>query len=119
MNDPKHKQEGSDLTPNLGSRADLPAYFTPAQVAEHFKISERALRLQVRQLGCCRIIGKRIFLTEDDLQLLLDSWRPQPTAPISSSSNPSVVSMLSVQERARRHLEKRANSKKPEKSKRP
>jgi len=87
----------------------LPAYYTPAEVAEHFQVSERALRQQVRLLGCCRVIGKRIFLTCDDVSALLDAWRPQPAPADQECSRVPLRDMgTSSTERALAHLERLA-----------
>lgn len=58
---------------------DLPIFYTPAQIAEHFSVSERTVRADARAHGCCRIVGNRIFLTEQDLSSLLEVWRVKAT----------------------------------------
>ncbi|MCZ4344502.1 hypothetical protein [Devosia neptuniae] len=66
--------------------AGLPGYYTPAQIAEHFQISERTVRDHARRLGCYRGIGSRImFLLDVDLQVLLDFWRGEPRGSVVSA----------------------------------
>jgi hypothetical protein len=42
--------------------------YTPAQLAERWGVSERALRRRARELGACRVIGKGMWLNDDDVR---------------------------------------------------
>ncbi len=54
----------------------LPAYITPEELAEHLQVSERTIRQIARKLSACSEIGKKMILTEDDIQQIMESTRP-------------------------------------------
>jgi hypothetical protein len=53
----------------------LPVHVTPDQLAQHLGVSERTLREQARNLGACRIIGKKMILLESDVDLIMEATR--------------------------------------------
>ena len=97
---------------NSADGLPLPEHFSPTQVAQHFGVSERRVRSDARRHGCCRIVGIRIFLTREDVDLLLEIWRATPPPSVKASRQTSgsyadLVKMRSVTtEDALRHLEK-------------
>jgi hypothetical protein len=56
-------------------------FCTPEQIANHFGISERRVRADARRTGFCRIVGNKMFLTQSDVDGLLEFWRPKPVEP--------------------------------------
>lgn len=50
---------------------------SPREFAEQRGLSERAVRKRARELGACRILGKRMWFENDDV-LLLDRHLKQP-----------------------------------------
>ena len=57
----------------------LPDYVTPADLAGHLGIAERALRELAQELGVYRKIGKAMFFLEGDVQTILEAAKPCPT----------------------------------------
>ncbi|WP_375450592.1 hypothetical protein [uncultured Devosia sp.] len=99
---------------NSADGLPLPEHFSPAQVAQHFGVSERRVRSDARRHGCCRIVGNRIFLTREDLDALLEIWRATPAPSVKPNtprlpvgSYDDLVKLRGVtSEDALRHLEK-------------
>lgn len=63
-----------------GGKEELPAAYTPEQVAAHLGCSPRKLRSLAREFDCCSIVGNRMTLTERDVHALMEACRPKPTA---------------------------------------
>lgn len=59
--------------------AFLPDYTTPEALAEHLGVPSRTLKELARSLRACSIIGKRMFLTESDVRLIMEKTRPCPS----------------------------------------
>jgi hypothetical protein len=57
---------------------------TPKELALEWSCSQRRIRKRARELGACRVIGKTMFLTEDDINLLLEDARPCPSDSIET-----------------------------------
>jgi hypothetical protein len=53
----------------------LPSYTTPEELAAHLGVPERTLRQIARALGACSQIGKRMILTEDDVNTIMEATR--------------------------------------------
>jgi hypothetical protein len=64
------------------SGALLPDYTTPEDLAAHLGVSERSLRATARAIGACREFGKRMILTPDDVNMIMEATR----CPSKSSS---------------------------------
>lgn len=84
---------------------ELPDYWTPEDIAAHFGLSARQVRADARRLGCCRLVGNRMFLVAEDLKDLLMAWQPSASGG-KEKSNPRVGDYETL--RALRHLEKLA-----------
>lgn len=54
------------------------AYHTPKTLAAELGCSERALRSLARDIGACRIVGKRMIFLDEDVAALLDAMKPAP-----------------------------------------
>ncbi|WJR67180.1 hypothetical protein QTA58_00095 [Neorhizobium sp. CSC1952] len=56
---------------------ELPAVFSPEEVAAHFGWSPRRLRAKAREIGACRVLGNRMVLTAEDVDAILEAsrWR--------------------------------------------
>lgn len=53
----------------------LPAVHKPAEIAAHLGVAERTVRETARTHGCCRVVGKTMVLTDDDLALFMEAIR--------------------------------------------
>lgn len=53
----------------------LPAVHKPAEIAAHLGMSERLVRETARAHGACRIMGKTMVLTDDDLAVFMEAIR--------------------------------------------
>lgn len=73
----------------------LPKTFTPEEVAEHFGWSARKLRQKARDLGACRLLGNRMVLLQEDVDLLLEATKPIP-APVRPPSHRSKAVSLAL-----------------------
>ena len=94
----------------------LPAFYTPAQVASHFGLSERAVRADPRKNGCRRVVGNRIFLAEQDLSSLLEVWwvKAAPSAPAPHGDYQKLLRMRSDSTaQALEFLEQRSKLRRP------
>jgi hypothetical protein len=49
--------------------------YTPAMLAEKWGVSERHLRRIARELGACRVMGKAMWFTEDDVRTIEEAQR--------------------------------------------
>ena len=58
------------------TRPLLPEYTTPAELAAHLGVSERALRERAREIGACRVFGKRLILLAEDVAALVGEGCP-------------------------------------------
>jgi hypothetical protein len=61
----------------------LETAMSPSRVVEilaerGITISERTLRESARKKGACRVIGKTLFLTANDIDILLNDAKPEP-----------------------------------------
>jgi hypothetical protein len=71
---------------------EFPEVISPAELAKRLGWSERRIRTLARELGACRILGNRMALTKEDVDVILEATRPAPLRPlipgtISSSSH--------------------------------
>jgi hypothetical protein len=55
------------------------AVITPKELADEWNCSERRIRKRARELGACHIIGNTMFLTNEDINMLLEDARPCPS----------------------------------------
>lgn len=53
----------------------LPAVHKPAEIAAHLGVSERLVRETARAHGACRVVGKTMVLTDDDLAVFMEAIR--------------------------------------------
>jgi len=68
----------------------LPGVIAVEDLAMHLGISERRLRHDARATGNCHVVGKKMFLTEPDVDRLLEHWRPEAhVRPRSPGVSPS------------------------------
>ena len=51
---------------------------TPADFAAELGVNERIIRQRAIRLGACRIIGRKMLLTDDDIRIILEDARPKP-----------------------------------------
>ena len=58
--------------------------YMPRELADEWGVSERTLRRMARELGACRILGKAMFLTEEDRDAVLAALKPPPLPPFST-----------------------------------
>ena len=66
-----------------------PETMTPDELAAQLGVPERRLRAMARRIGACRIFGKTMILTPDDVKALLEAARPCPlssTAAVKSGT---------------------------------
>ena len=63
-----------------------PETTTAAELASDLGIPERRLRSMARRIGACRIFGKTMIFTPDDVKAILEHARP---CPLNSSSAPA------------------------------
>lgn len=88
------------------------AFHSPAEVAARFGCSERTLRKMARDYGLCRVIGKVMMLTDDDVQALLEAMKPCPSpytdagrsgttaAPLPAGSYADLVALRTKEQRS-------------------
>ncbi|MEM7290608.1 MAG: hypothetical protein AAF412_09630 [Pseudomonadota bacterium] len=57
----------------------LPKTYKTKEVAEHFSCSVEWLSKFARKNGTCRIIGKRVAFTDNNIDALMEAMRPAPT----------------------------------------
>lgn len=74
----------------------LPEYLTPAELAEHLGVSERALRERARKIGACREFGKRLIMLQCDVDALLEDMRPCPSESTSAAKSGTIAARLPV-----------------------
>src|SRR6187455_3097081 len=53
----------------------LPEIYTPDEVAQRLRWSERRVRSEAKRLGACLIMGNRMRLTEADVIAIMESQR--------------------------------------------
>jgi len=52
--------------------------YRPTDLAKQWGCSERALRKLARDIGACRILGKAMWLTDDDVRAIEEAVRFRP-----------------------------------------
>lgn len=57
----------------------LPEHVTPEELAEHLGVAERTVREKARELGTCRLFGKKMILLETDVATLMEALKPCPS----------------------------------------
>ncbi|MBW7947566.1 MAG: hypothetical protein H3C60_14325 [Sphingomonadaceae bacterium] len=68
----------------------LPKLITVKQLIAKFeefgmKVNDRGLRKIPRAVGACRILGKEMFFTEDDVRNLVEAMKPCPSSSTSAA----------------------------------
>ena len=80
------------------------AIHKPGDVATQFGISERALRRKARELGACRIIGRKMLLLDEDVQTIRDFYYPD-----RARAERAETKLAGIQEERRQQYFKRSN----------
>src|SRR5687767_13352721 len=66
----------------------------PGDLAAEIGVSERRIRQMARRLGACRIFGKTMILTPDDVKALLEAARPCPLSSIAEAKSGTIAAPL-------------------------
>lgn len=71
-----------------------PEHTTPADLAAHLGIPERRLRATARRIGACRIFGKTMVFTSDDVKAILEAARPCPSNSTAAAKSGTIAAPL-------------------------
>ena len=56
--------------------------WAPSDLAKLWGCSERTLRAKARELGACHVLGKTMWLTDEDVEAIQEATRLRPMPPI-------------------------------------
>ena len=70
-----------------------PEFTTPEEFAAHMGWSARRIRQIAREHGACRIVGNRMVLTKEDIDVIMEAARPKPTKPKEMRESPASVTL--------------------------
>lgn len=82
--------------PLEGKPMELPLVITPEEMAKHFGWSPRLLRAEARRLGACRILGNRMVLIKEDVDVLLEAFRPKQEEQVSFGVGGGYAALLKL-----------------------
>ena len=102
----------------MADAAQPPEVISPNELAKHLGISARRVRNDARRFGLCHVVGNKMFLTQADIDGLMEAWRPKPQiAPVPNEPQVNHQELLRLKIERHQRAEREARRAEREKRK--